>query len=246
MRSGPPATGVPPSTSTADRDIHLRAGFDWRAADCYLFDIDGTLLNTHDGVHYRAFSSAFRAVWQIEETIDGVPWHGNTDIGIIRAVGKRAGIAEEDLRLDAICRVMGEELALTHQQLKAELCPSVAGIVQRLHSSGKILGVATGNIECVGWTKLDSCGLRKYFQFGSFSSPERQTREEVFAHGLKLARDASNRDATVYVVGDTPADIRAARHIGIPIIAVATGKYSYQDLSTFDPDMLVRSFADVT
>ena len=27
--------------------------FNWRAYDAYLFDIDGTLLNTHDGVHYH-------------------------------------------------------------------------------------------------------------------------------------------------------------------------------------------------
>src|SRR5579872_1076478 len=28
--------------------VHARSGFDWKAADAYLFDIDGTLLNSRD------------------------------------------------------------------------------------------------------------------------------------------------------------------------------------------------------
>jgi hypothetical protein len=33
-------------------------GFRWMPADAYLFDIDGTLLNTHDQVHYEALNRA--------------------------------------------------------------------------------------------------------------------------------------------------------------------------------------------
>ena len=64
------------------------------SADAYLFDIDGTLLNSGDAVHYDAFHRALRDVFGIEAKIEGVPVHGNTDVGILRAVTRNAGIDE--------------------------------------------------------------------------------------------------------------------------------------------------------
>ena len=218
----------------------MRPGFDWRAADCFLFDIDGTLLNSRGGVHYHAFSCAFREVWKIEETIDGVPWHGNTDVGIIRAVAARAGIPQDEIRLEELCRVMGEELEHTRQNMQSEACPAIPEVLRSLHAEGKLLGVASGNIECAGWAKIESCDLRDYFSFGAFSGPGCESREEIFAQGLSLAR--AQKSTAVHVVGDTPSDIRAARAVGIPVIAVATGKYGYDELRALEPDMLVECF----
>ncbi|MEO8726282.1 MAG: HAD family hydrolase [Acidobacteriaceae bacterium] len=221
-----------------------REGFDWRAAKCFLFDIDGTLLNTRDGVHYHAFSHAFREVWGIAETIDGVPWHGNTDVGIILAVAQRAGISGGDLQLEELCRAMAGELERTSANLKPEPCPAVPELLRSLEQQGKILGIATGNIECVAWAKLENSGLRKYFSFGACSGPApgQETREAIFTEGVRLARAAAGHSASVHVVGDTPNDIQAARAVGIPVIGVATGKYGYEELRALGPDMVVSSF----
>ena len=45
----------------------------------------------------------------------------------------------------------------------------------------------------------------------------------------------------IYIIGDTPKDISAARSIGFPVISVASGNYSSSDLSNFDPDLLIRN-----
>jgi len=66
-------------------------------ADICIFDIDGTLLNSHDAVHYFAFLNAIREVFKVEANTDGIHMHGNTDIGILRAVASRAGIPEAAL-----------------------------------------------------------------------------------------------------------------------------------------------------
>ena len=63
-----------------------------RQADICIFDIDGTLLNSRDAVHYFAFLNAIREVFQVDAKTDGIHMHGNTDIGILRAVAQRAGI----------------------------------------------------------------------------------------------------------------------------------------------------------
>ena len=72
----------------------MRPGFRWDSADAFLFDIDGTLLNSRDAVHYFAFRTAIRDVLGIEASIEGVPVHGNTDVGILRAVLQRAGLRD--------------------------------------------------------------------------------------------------------------------------------------------------------
>jgi len=234
--------------SDADTDtqtVYVRPGFEWRAANAYLFDIDGTLLNTRDGVHYGTFTRAFREVWGVDETIDGVPWHGNTDIGIIRAVAARAGIGEDALRLPEVCRWMGDELQATRAKMTPDVCPAIAGILAELREQGKLLGVATGNIESVGWAKLENCGLRDYFSLGAFSGPGCETREEIFERGVAAVRGKLGSGAVIHIIGDTPADIRGARHVGCPVVAVATGKYELSELRALAPDMALASFAEL-
>ena len=62
-----------------------------------------------------------------------------------------------------------------------------------------------------------------------------------FRHGIEQARkllseklaekhETANPDAVVCVVGDTPSDILAARANNAPVVAVATGIYSYRML----------------
>jgi phosphoglycolate phosphatase-like HAD superfamily hydrolase len=40
----------------------------------------------------------------------------------------------------------------------------------------------------------------------------------------------------MYVVGDTPADVRSAQEVGIPVIALATGIFGYEELLSLGPD----------
>ena len=56
----------------------------WDAFDAYLFDIDGTLINCKDAVHYFAFCAALKSLSGRNLNLDGVTAHGNTDVGILR------------------------------------------------------------------------------------------------------------------------------------------------------------------
>ena len=212
----------------------------WALADAYLFDIDGTLLNTRDGVHYYAFRNTLRQFFNIDGTIDGVPVHGNTDLGILRAVLQREGIGGEEFeaRLPTLIRHMCDEVQRNAAGIKVELCPSVPELLARLHAAGKLLGIVSGNLETIGWAKIEAAGLAKYFSFGSFSD-RRELREQIFQHGIDEARRILGPDATVMVIGDTPSDITAARKVGIPIVSVATGIFPREQLSALGPDYCV-------
>jgi len=226
-------------------------------AQAYLFDIDGTLLNSRDGVHYNAFRHALAEVYGIETKLDNIPVHGNTDVGIIRAILQHAGRAGEfESGLPRVLSLMRSEVEKNIAGINAELCPSIRELVVELHSQGKILGVASGNLESIGWAKITTAGLRPFFSLGSFCG-ERERRADIFRHGIEqalalldkksnpsLGEDAAP-EATVCIVGDTPADILAAHANNVPIVAVATGIYSYDDLLSHKPDLCLHCCTDL-
>ena len=220
--------------------------FRWDAADAYLFDVDSTLLYARDGIHYKAFVNAVQQFFAVPPKTDGVPLHGNTDLAIIRAVLRRQGVsdAEIDAKLPLMTAAMCAEVERNATRMHPELCPSVEEVVKRLAAAGKLLGLATGNLETIAWKKLEACGLRPYFAFGSFSD-HREQRADVVRWGVDEARRRLGQKASVYVVGDTPADIQAARAAGVPVIAVATGIFSLQELKSHGPDLCVRSCAEL-
>src|SRR5579859_1020482 len=108
------------------RTTYVRPGFDWSAADVYLFDIDGTLLNSRDAVHYHGFHRAVREVFGLDLRLDGVPVHGNTDIGILRAYLESANVPESAWRsrLPELVEVMSADVEHNAASLRPELCPA--------------------------------------------------------------------------------------------------------------------------
>lgn len=206
----------------------------------YLFDIDGTLMNVRDGTHYNAFHSALRKIYAIDSTIDGVPVHGNTDIGILRAAVRRAGLTDSEFEsrvkdaVDHMCCEIERNSAAIHP----ELCPSILELLETLGGSGRLLGIVSGNLERIGWRKLEIAGIRKYFSFGCFSD-HNELRVDIFRAGLTQICARLGESSTACVFGDTPADIQAAKQVGIPVIAVATGIYGLDDLAKHSPDTCV-------
>lgn len=209
----------------------------WAAADAYLFDIDGTLMNVRDGGHYRAFLNAMRDVFGVSANLEGVPIHGNTDTGILRAVLRRMGVAEEVIaaRLPEAVRQMSAEVEAGSHTMRTEVCPSVPELLERLRAAGKLLGVVSGNFESIGWTKLTVSGLRDFFLFGCFAD-HCETRTDIFRQGVAEVRQQLGATASICVVGDTPADVQSAREVGIAVIAVSTGIYAFDQLAPLAPD----------
>jgi phosphoglycolate phosphatase-like HAD superfamily hydrolase len=215
-------------------------GFDWRAFDAYLFDIDGTLLNSRDGVHYEAFLIAMRELYGRPVGLEGVPLHGSTDPIILLRALEQAGVGEAEGRaaLDAAMARMCTEVEAHSDDLRPQLCGAVTKLLRELKSRGKLLAVTSGNVERIGWAKLKAAGIEEYFSFGSFSD-RNETRTEIFRWGATEARRRLGERAKVCFVGDTPADIASAKACGDPVIAVATGMFSLTELAKSEPEMCI-------
>ncbi len=214
--------------------------------DAYLFDIDGTLMNVRDATHYNAFHNAVREVFGVDSHIDDVPVHGNTDIGILRAVLRRAQVTETEFesRLPRLIDHMCCEVETNAADIRADLCPSVIDLLAALRSRNKLLSVVSGNLERIGWLKLQAAGLRECFSFGCFSD-RNEFRAAIFRQGLDQVHQTIGSGAKACFLGDTPADILAAKELGAPVVAIATGIYTVEDLTPHKPDLCVSCCTDL-
>lgn len=218
----------------------------FRDADAFVFDIDGTLLNTRDRVHYDALNLAMREVYGAETTIDGVSYHGMTDVSILRASLALAGVSGEECeaRLAEALEVVRREVERNRAKLDPKVCAGIPQLLEKLQQKGKLLGVASGNLESVGWHKIEAAGLRGFFSFGFFSD-HCERRADIFRSAVREVKGKFGGEARVCFVGDTPSDIEAARESGASIIAVSTGSYEQAELAQLAPDLCLQSCVEL-
>lgn len=214
--------------------------------DAYLFDIDGTLLNCMDAVHYFAFCDTLSAIAGRPMNLEGVVTHGNTDTGILRDALRVAGLPESQWRprLHDACISLAAHVEEHKADLRACALPSAARLLSYLHARQALLGVATGNLATIGRLKLASAELPDRFDIEGYSDGF-EVRSELIAFALAQARALRGSASAVCVVGDTPADIQAARVNGLDVVAVATGVYSREDLLTHRPTACVSTLAEL-
>jgi len=226
--------------------IALRPGFCWDASSAYLFDIDGTLIRSRDRIHFNAFHQAILDETGLSLSLEGVPLAGNTDSAILLEAFRLAGYAE---RLTAAAAVaihnrMAAYVRTHFSELEPEVLPAVPAVLDHLAGRGAHLGLATGNLEAIGWLKMERAGLRNHFRFGGFSD-RFADRNQMVGHAAAVARTTVGSAGTVCVVGDTPRDIAAARANQLQVIAVATGHFSFSELAALEPDACVATLADL-
>ena len=217
------------------------------SADAYVFDIDGTLLVTKDLVHWNALHQAMLEAYGVDTTIEGIPYHGKTDLSILRAALAREGIHDGafEARLPRALEIVCREVDVNHGQLAPAVCPGIPETLALLHQAGKLLGVASGNLEIVGWHKIEAAGLREHFSFGFFSD-HCETRPGIFQNALRYVARQLGPEAKTCFVGDTPSDIKAAREVGALIVAVASGTFGFDELNACSPDLCISQCGALT
>ena len=206
-----------------------------------LFDIDGTLIRRAGPHHREALEEAARRVTGLETTTDHIPLHGMLDPDILAQMLRNAGAAEALIRrsLWRILAVAGGIYARTVPNLQRKTCPGVRTLLGRLQRRGVLLGLVTGNVPRIGWKKLARAGLKHYFRFGTFAGMSRD-RAGLVQLAIRQARRAGwiTPEARIALIGDTPADIRAAQANRITAVAIATGISTHEELAGHAPDLL--------
>jgi phosphoglycolate phosphatase len=207
-----------------------------------LFDIDGTLIRRAGAHHRQALVDAIRGTTGVETTTDGVPVAGMLDREILNTMMLRAGMKPGQIRraLPEIVRRAPILYARSCPDLQRKVCPGVRQLLRGLHRRGAAIGLVTGNLSRIGWKKMEHAGLRAYFRFGAFAEQARD-RAGLVRLAVRQARRERwiDKTAKITLIGDHPNDIRAARANGVPVVAVATGLVSMEELAEHSPDVLL-------
>lgn len=206
-----------------------------------LFDVDGTLLLTHDEVYVEANRAALEEVYGIAPEGPDVP--GDTALAHTRRALRSAGL--DDARIGARLEEWCAAFSKRYTELLAGADTShwrVATRATETLTQVESPALLTGNPEPVARARMERIGLARFFPPGQGAfGCERERRVALFA----LARErAGGWPATRTVaVGDTPLDVETAHAAGARCIAVTTGAYTHDQLA--GADAVVEELAQV-
>ena len=203
------------------------------------WDIDGTLLRTAKAGLY-AFEQAIQEVLNIPFDFSTIKTAGMTDYYIAHQVIKLATRREPEVH--EICQLITryEEVLPSHLAARqGYIVPAVKEILTDLHSREDYVSLLlTGNTEVGAKIKLIHYGLEGFFNFQhSAFCANCFNRTEISTQALSMVKKhySTVSPEHIYVIGDTPNDIHCGKAIAARTIAVATGSYSVEELSTHSP-----------
>ncbi len=214
-----------------------------------LFDIDGTL-GRHVNEGRNAYDKALRRVFGPNASL-GLPqvsFAGATDLAILQHLTQDAPETLTPALQETFFDVLHQEYSAIYKQNPFGLFPGVQEMTEHLSKQSEfLLGLVTGNIETCARTKLGAAGLEKRFRFGGFGN-EHHDRNELARIALKRANafpGSENGFSEIWLTGDTPKDIEAAKTIGAKAVAISSHHYSREDLQAHQPDWVIDDIREL-
>lgn len=218
-----------------------------------LFDVDQTLVSLRGG-STKALNSAFEEVHGIPDAFSGMTFAGGLDLPLMKEMYLKWQLTPGDAGalpdLTDFKSVYSRHLReLLETWTDGEVCPGVPVLLEALASEPDVqLGLETGNFRESAFIKLRKFGLDSYFQDGGFGG-DHMDRTEVVASAIVACQKSSGRTYSnnqIFVVGDTPSDVRAGQANHVRTLAVATGQYSPDELRKHNPSHLLHDLSDTS
>lgn len=208
-----------------------------------VFDLDGTLLDTHVDL-----------VESLNHTIAAL---GLAPVGyddLTHLVGHGAKVMIEracklqghPLEPEALPPLLDRFIAHYSENMPGRTTPYpglVSAMVQ-LRSSGYKLAVCTNKLEALARTLLDQLKLTEYFD-AITGGDTFAVRKPDAGHLLGTIQMAGGDPRRVLMIGDSANDILVARNAGVPSIAVPFG-YSDVPIETLEPTQIISHFSELT
>ncbi len=216
----------------------------------YLFDVDGTLVSA-GGAGRRAFERAVAdRCGGLDGALAGLRLDGMTDRLIVREALRILSQPFDDAFCDALLERYVEHLASEIHGPGYAVLPGVVDALEGLRARGALVALCTGNVVAGAKLKLARGGVDRYFDWGASAvcgfAADGEERERVVRAALRRTCERLGRTiapAEALVIGDTPRDVSAAHAAGIPVLAVATGRYDEAELRGAGAEHVAPSLA---
>lgn len=178
--------------------------------------------------------------------VEGIPTAGRTDRAITEDLFAYYGLRPNAAEHERFLAAYFAHLPLHLKTGPAAVLPGVHDVLEALAGrSDVLLGLLTGNFERSARLKLEHFGLHNYFVLGGYGDLHHD-RDDVARIAVAAAHGHLGRTVPgdrLWVIGDTPSDVRCGRAVGAKVVAVSTGLYSHQALAACSPDHLFEDFA---
>ncbi|WP_228243434.1 phosphoglycolate phosphatase [Porphyrobacter sp. GA68] len=209
--------------------------------DAVGFDLDGTLLDTHQdlgaAVNHALEAGGFAPVpvAHIESLIGG-----GAKLMLARALEERGGVSQEEFR-----RLYKLLLAFyaEHNAVHTRPYPQVENVLDALAAGGLRMAVVTNKFESFARDILTRLGLAGRFAAIIGGDTLGKGRAKPAPDPLLAAVKACGGERFVFV-GDSSYDVMAARAAGVPVIATAYG-YCDRPPHELGADAVIGSFGEL-
>jgi phosphoglycolate phosphatase-like HAD superfamily hydrolase len=173
---------------------------------------------------------------------------GKTDWQIVDELMGLAGVnraqvaAKREVVFLAYARQVEQHAPTFHMRV----LPGVLPLLARLGRLPEFdLGLVTGNVSEAVPHKLRAVGIDPdQFRVAAYGSEhvDRNTLPDLALERWAAALGQPVRKEQALIIGDTPRDIACARHAGMKVLCVATGRHDYLSLAAHQPDYLLDDF----
>lgn len=208
-------------------------------APLLVLDLDGTLVDTAGDL-----IAALNRVL----TGEGLRPMSRDDAGSLLGAGARAMI-ERGFRLNhtsldtaTLDRLFADFIPLYEADIAAESRPFPGAVeaLDRFAAAGWRLAICTNKLEGLSRRLLDELALTSRFAAicGGDTFP---TRKPDAGHLLGTIARAGGDPAHAVMVGDSAADVNAAKNAGVPVVGVTFG-YTEAPVASFGPDAVIDHF----
>lgn len=186
-----------------------------------LFDLDGTLTDSGEGIFYC--TEAVLRHYQLP-----IPERANMRFMVgppLTESFPKFGIRTEDLS-EAVA-IYREHYNAGGQFMNTPY-PGISQLLRDLKHAGFQLCVATSKPESMARVILEHFNLAQYFDLicGASDDGKRSTKSDVIAYLLESCGDSGN----MIMIGDTIYDVLGAAEFAIPTIGVAWGYGNTEDM----------------
>ena len=207
-----------------------------------VFDLDGTLAETAGdlvGTLNVILAREGHAPLPLDQARDLL---GAGARALIQRGFAAAGAALGPERLEALFRDFLEHYG-AHLTDNSYLFPGVVEALDRLEAEGFLLAVCTNKVEAHAVALLDALGLKGRFRTVvgkdtfAFSKPDPR-------HITATIERAGGDPLRAVMVGDSKADVAAAKAAGIPVVGVTFG-YTPVPMRDLAPDWVIAHFDEL-